>query len=136
MYRRFFCLVLMLFMLCGCRQEAPRETEALCNYVTRVDMTCSSGGQMLYKQYTQDEKIESVLYYLRLLENDGDLQMLPRNATGADFEILLFFSDGGCRSYRQKGAAYLSQDGGPWKILKQRQGRKLMTLFKLLPSDV
>ena len=136
MYRKITCLILVLFMLSGCRQEVPRETEALCNYVTRVDMTCNSGGQTVYKQFTQDAKIESVLYYLRLLEDDGDLNLLPRDATGADFEILLFFSDGGCRSYRQKGTAYLSQDGGPWRILKQRQGRKLMTLFKLLPSDV
>ena len=133
--RRVFIAVWILVLLSGCHRQEPAETEALCNYVTRVDITCHSGGQMLYKQYTQDPKIESVLYYLRLLEEEGAVSGLPRDAVGAEFEILLFFADGGCRSYRQKGEEYLSRDGGPWLMLKQRQGRKLMTLFKLLPSD-
>ena len=134
--RRVFIAVWILVLLSGCHRQEPEETEALCNYVTRVDITCHSGGQMLYKQYTQDPKIESVLYYLRLLEDDGYVEKLPRSADGAEYEIQLFFSDGGIRRYQQKGAEYISQDAGPWRILKPRQGRKLLTLFRLLPSDV
>ena len=136
MYRRFFCLLLLMLMLTGCRQEVPRETAPLCRFVTRVDVTCHYGGQTVYKQYTNDGKMESVLYYLRLLEDDGYVEKLPRSADGAEYEIQLFFSDGGIRRYQQKEAEYISQDAGPWRILKPRQGRKLLTLFRLLPSDV
>ena len=128
--------VLACFCLAGCSRQLPEETAPLCHYVVRAEVVCHIGNETVSKQFTEDGKIESVLYYLRLLEDDGDLERLPRNAEGADFEILLFFSDGGCRLYRQKGAEYISQDGGPWRILKQRQGSRLQTLFKLLPGDI
>ena len=133
--RKVLCTVLAVFCLSGCHRQTSSETEPLCHYVVRAEVTCHTGGETVSKQFTADAKIESVLHYLRLLEDNGDVDRLPRNAEGADYEILLFFSDGGCRLYRQKGTGYLSKDGGPWLILKQRQGSRLQTLFKLLPSD-
>ena len=136
MYRRIAFLLLLIVLLTGCNQEQPVETAPLCRFVTRADITCYHGGQTVYKQYTQDRKIESVLYYLRLLQDKGELGQLPRDAEGVDYEIRLFFSDGTVRSYRQKGIAFISQNQGPWRILKPRQGRKLLTLFRLLSSDI
>jgi len=136
MYRRFFCLLLMLFTLCGCRQEVPQETDPLCRYVTQVDMTCRQPTDVHHKHFTQDAKIESILFYLRLLHDHGDIDTLPPDAEPTDYEIILSFSDGSQRVYHQRGSAYLSQDGGPWLILEQWQGRKLQTLFRLLPSDI
>ena len=135
MYRIFFVFLAAL-LLSGCRQEAPPEPEPLYHYVTRVDITCNYGGENCYKQFTQEEKIRSILHYLRLLQDDGSLEDLPADKSGAEYEILLFFSDGGCRTYRQMDTDYICQDEGRWRILKPSQGRKLLTLFRLLPSDV
>ena len=136
MYRRLFCLLLMLFTLCGCSQKVPQETKPLCRYVTQVDMTCRQSTDVHHKHFTQDGKIESILFYLRLLHDHGDIDTLPPDAEQTDYEIILTFSDGSQRVYHQRGSAYLSQDGGPWLILEQWQGRKLQTLFRLLPSDL
>ena len=136
--RKILNLFLIVLCLSGCRQEAavPTQTAPLYRYVTQVDVTCRQADQVLHKQYIQDEKIESVLHYLRLLYDHGDIETLPADADQTDYEIILSFSDGGRRVYHQRGSAYLSQDGGPWLILEQWQGRKLLTLFRLMPSDV
>ena len=138
MRRIFLWILCVCGLLSGCYRkepERPAETEPLCRYVIRADVICRTGNVSQAKQYIREEKLQSVLNYLRLLEDVGDVPGLPKDVSGADYEILLYFSDGSCRVYRQKGAAYLSQDGGPWQILKQRQGSRLYTLFKLLPSD-
>lgn len=132
---RLFFLVPLLFF-CGCKKEpVPEETAPLCRVVTQVDVTCRQGGTVLTKQYTQDPKMESILIYLRLLRHHGDLQILPAWAVEPEYEIRLFFSDGAQRVYIQKSNQYLSQDGGPWLILEPSQGRKLMTLIRLMPGD-
>ena len=136
--RKLILLLFTVLSLTGCSRSVPvpTETAPLCRYVTQVDMTCRQPADVLHKHFTRDEKIESILFYLRLLHDHGDIDTLPPDAEQTDYEIILSFSDGSQRVYHQRGSAYLSQDGGPWLILEQWQGRKLQTLFQLLPSDI
>ena len=126
----------MLLVLSGCRRETPPKTDIpQCRYVTRIDIHWEQGDATLDRAYTRDSEMESILLYLRLLQNDGTADTTPEIPEGGSYAITLTMSDGSSRVYRQKGAAYFSREDGQWLAIKPRQGRYLLTLLRLMPGE-
>ena len=133
----FLCILTLLGTgLAGCRQEpVPKETEPLCRYVTRIDVRWEENGQALHRTYTRDGEMESVLLYLRLLQDDGTVRKPPIREPGGEFTILLSMSDGSSRTCIQRGYQYFCWEDGTWIRIKTGQGRRLGRLLRLMPSN-
>ncbi len=137
-------LILIISSCSACSAKTTLRTNALCRYVVQADITCRDNGQVLHRKYTNDEKIEVILLYLRTLEKRGKVtesyevnfeKILENSEVKTEYEILLTFSDSNQKIYQQKGDKYLSVDNGYWENIMPKQGHRLSKIFKLLPSD-
>ena len=124
-----FCLCLSLFS--GCKQR--EAALPLCRVVTQIDIDCQQPDVQIRRHYTDNQKMQYVLIYLRLLK--------PRStfsapAAGKDiYNICIRFSDGSQRIYRQTAHRFLSRDDGPWKAIDPGSAAGLYYLMRQLPSD-
>lgn len=135
MKRYFKFLILLCFstVLSGCvAEKAP--TQPLCKVVTQVDITCQQQDVLIRRRYTDSDKMQFVLVYLRLLKTRQMAQPEP-GQTEDLYEIRIHFSDGGQRLYRQKAHRFLSRDDHPWQAIDPEQAAGLYALMRALPSD-
>ncbi len=135
------CLVLWvavsLCLCCGCsRKSAQRPTKPSVRYVTQVDVTCKKGESALRWYYTDPEKIEPMLLYLKLLQRRGTAEVDPVRVEGDHYEIVLHYSTGERRIYYQHADQYLSQDYKPWERINPEQAKDLQLLLDQMPSDI
>ena len=122
------------FIISGCsKNDTPANP--LCRVVTRVDISCQHENILIQRHYTQNEKMESVLLYLRLLKPLGKPQTDPDSIDAEIFEITVHLSDGKQRIYRQKAHRYFSQQTRPWETIDPQQASMLYSIMRHLPSD-
>ena len=127
-------LILLCFsaiIMSGCIQNNAPHTRV----VTQVDISCQQETFQLHRHYTDPQKMEYVLLYLRLLKPMGKTDPLPDDLKRDLYEITLSMSDGTQRSYRQLAHRYLSKDAGPWRPIDPKQAAGLYFLMQKLPSD-
>ena len=117
-----FPIIIMLF-LSGCSAKPQYKV------VTQVEV---SSGETRYRYHTP-KKMEKFLYYLRSLETWGPAQL--DELTGVDYQILLTFSDGSTKRYRQRGTQSLAINNGGWCKVKDERGSKLPLLLEAVPPD-
>lgn len=126
-------LCIFLLLLSGCRRvETPQPT---CRVVTGVDISFRYEDMRLQRHYTDNEKVESVLLYLRLLKPLGKAhhaQELPEEDL---YEITVHLSDGSDRIYRQKAHRYFSRPERPWEQIDPGQASQLYQLMRHYHSD-
>ncbi len=121
-------------LLCGCRASAAGQPAQPLRVVTQVDVTCRQDEDIWQRHYTQPEKAQAVLSYLRLLKYRGT--ETPEETDGLLFEIQVLFSNGSQKAFFQQGDSHLRRDGGPWEKIDPEQGCKLLPLLERLPSDL
>lgn len=128
--KRWIVCLLLAFLLTGCHREQP----SVCRVVTRAQVLCHSGSNALYRSYSSQQDIGSLLTYLRMLDVDNLGGELPEDS---EFSCKIILEDnlGGQTVYRQAGYGYLSKDNGPWKQIGSTQGSLLYPLLLLLPGD-
>ena len=135
-WKYFLFWICLLFMFSGCHQaETAKPTRPLCTYITQIDVFYQQSGQKMHLQFTEDEKIEPILHYLRLLKYYGDAETAPGLSDTVEYKLLLTASDGTQRLYRQKGDAYLSWDDAAWQALDPQQAQLLAPLLRLLSAE-
>lgn len=121
-----------LLFFSGCRKE---NTRTFSHLVTAVDITCQYQDVQIARHYTQQQKMEYVLLYLRLLEPAHR----PCETAGENwedvYEIRLSLGDGNQRLYRQRAHRYLAVDGRPWQTIDPEKAEGLYRLMRRLPSD-
>lgn len=134
--KKIFWILMGGMLLCGCSANAqgPEPTPPLC-VVTQVDVTCRSPGDILERHYTQPQKMEAVLNYLRLLEYRGQADCDPEQLIGNAYKIMVQLSDGCSHCYYQRADQYLSRDRKPWERIDPDQARQLYLLLVELPGD-
>ncbi len=110
----------------------PKRNTPLCRVVTRVDIRCDEES---LRTYTDTEKIEAVLLYLRLLDPLRPAKAAPEQFPNGEFQIQLTFSQGENRVFRQKAHRFFARDNAPWQTMDPRQATGLYTLILALPSD-
>ena len=124
-------LVVIMCLISGCsRAEAP-----VSRVVTKIDVVCTQSNTQVIRTYKHPKKMEALLYYLRTLRYCGKADTDPEQIRGDAYHIVLTYSDGTSRVYRQRANRYLSRDARPWEQIDPRQGRSLPLLLKLMPED-
>lgn len=126
-------LCFSVFLLCGCGQDTPAKP--LCRVVTGVDISFRHEDMHLQRHYTDTQKMESVLLYLRLLKPLGKPESIPETADRDVYEITVHLSDGDTRIFRQKAHRYLSVPDRPWQLIDPGQAVGLYQLMRHYPSD-
>jgi hypothetical protein len=126
-----YLLFLFLFLLSGCGKNFSPAYRA----VTAVDISFRYEDMLLQRHYTQSDKIESVLLYLRLLKSLGTT---TEHATGDNrdvYDIAVRFSDGTTKHYLQKSHRFLSRRAHVWERIDPGQAANLYALMRHYPSD-
>lgn len=132
MKKLFVFLLFLIFLLCGCQKKPAAP---VCRVVTGVEITCQHEDVQIRKAYTDMEKMEYVLLYLRLLKPLGKPKTAP-SAVNADlYEITLQLSDGSRKIYRQKDHRYFAVDQAPWQEIAPEQAEGLYRLMRKIPDD-
>lgn len=134
MKKLLIVLCLSATLLCGCGKKDP-PPEPLARVVTQVDISCQHGHTLIRRHYTDPDKMEYVLLYLRLLKPRGKPEQDPEQLEHAVFEITVHLSDGNKRHYRQKAHRYFSRDSRPWELIDPAQAAGLYRLMEKVPSD-
>ncbi len=135
--RRWFVafLVLCTGMLCSCRQVQPEQTVPKTRVVTRIQVSYTHGMTQLQRTYSTNQKMETVLLYLRLIKEEGRAVIDPERLDGASCTITVEYSDGKKNVYYQRGDGYLSRNSRPWQRIDPKHGRWLRPMLENIPSD-
>lgn len=123
----FLCLLLM-----GCK--GPKTTPEN-RFVTGVHVQLKQEAETLERSYTDPQKMEVVLYYLRALRLREPTTIDPERLLGREFRIDLTYSDGSTRQIFQRADRYLSEDLKPWQAVEQSKAAFLYPLLQSMPSD-
>lgn len=129
-----FICCFCLFILSGCIKNDTLQ-KPLCRVVTQVDISCQTEHMLMQRHYTQTNKMEYVLLYLRLLKPQGKPDADPDQINKEVYEITLHLSDGSKKLYKQKAHRYFSRDSRPWETIDPAQAAGLYRLMQKLPSD-
>ena len=120
------------FLLSGCTRE---ESAASFPLVTEISVHYENGTIQGQLSYNDDEKMQLILTYLRLLKPYGQPPEDPETAEGTLFEISLHYADGGSTVYRQKADRYLKSGEEPWLCIPPQKATELSVLLGYLEED-
>ena len=134
MHRCFF-VILLLYFLTGCTYYAPPGANHPVRVVTRVDVSTTQDGQLLHYHYSETDKMEAILRYLRNLNPDRSTPITPDTFRTDTYEIRLTLSDGTQTVYHQIYDEYLQKNGGQWQSIDSTKGAAIQQLLLILPSD-
>lgn len=132
MKRTAAALIILCVLLSGCGHTARDPMQP--RTVTAITADYSSGTISLRRQYTDQEKLRSVLNYLRCLSATSASDLSPEQETSVA-RIVLTYSDGSTKTYDQWGDQYLRIDGGPWLRIPADKGQEFPLLLGLMESD-
>ena len=122
----FLCL-----LLAGCRLQTFQPVRV----VTRVDVSCDRGYQVMRRQYTNPEKISMVLNYLRLQKDLGPPDTNPESAPGERMQIDVVMSDGTHRFYYQHAGEFLSEKNQIWHEIDSELASGFQLRLQMIPTD-
>lgn len=130
-------LALLVLLLSGChRQPLPGASQPIYRAVTSVTVTYKNGPIRTQRRYTSDEKMRKVMNYLRLIDPYGTPEEDPETAEGSDIHIILSYSDGFQKTYRQVGDRYMMEDGGKWQKIDPTKAEELGEILGQMESDI
>ena len=132
--RKIALLVLFSLILGGCC-NINKETVGQPNLVTHIIADYQKGALVFHREYSNSEKVRSVLNYLRLLNTYGPPEEPPEGGKLSRIRITIHFSDSTNKVYEQWADQYLRIDGGPWSLLDPQQGQELYLLLTMMESD-
>ena len=133
--RRVLIFIIITLFLCGCTYYAPTGKNHAVRVVTQVDVLSTQGGQLQAYHYTDGEKVQAILSYLRKLSPDRQTPITPDTFRTDAYQIVLTLSDGSQSVYCQIYDEYLQKNSGPWRSIDRVQGAVLPHLLSKLPSD-
>lgn len=124
--------IAFLLFLSGCSKKVPSAYRA----VTAVDISFRYEDTHLQRHYTQNDKIESVLLYMRLLKPLGKPASQPPADDRDVYDITVRFSDGSTKLYHQKAHRFFSRREQVWERIDPGQASELYHLMRHYPSDI
>ncbi|MBR4017070.1 MAG: hypothetical protein IKK11_04580 [Oscillospiraceae bacterium] len=127
--KRIWMILAICLLLTGCGVK----TRSVYRVVTGVEVAYSRAGDTLYRTYTKQASMGSILTYLRLLRPFGPT--VPKESFDTSCTIKLQYSDGTDSVYLQQGNRYLRRDGEEWQNIDRSRATLLYPLLLLLPSD-
>lgn len=120
-------------ILSGCARNHAVNSHSL--IATEIDIVTQHEKALVHRHYTDPEKMESVLMYLRLLQPVGKPEVSPDEIADDVFLITVHLSNGEKRYYRQAEHRYFTESNFPWFAIDPGQAAKLYALMRHYPSD-
>ena len=134
MKKTVLIVILAAAVLMGCSlTRGPVQTQP--RTVTQITADYRSGVIELHRQYTDADKMRAVLNYLRCLTPSGIPDEDPTSVAGSVVQIVLTYSDGSTKTYRQRADQYLQIEDGAWQSIPSEKGREFPLLLGLMESD-
>ncbi len=130
---KIWLLIAAVSCLLGCHKQVDMQQ---CRVVTEVTVTYLNGPIQCQRKYLNADKMQQVLNYLRTANPYGVPAEDPEHADGSDFYIVLTYSDGCQKYYRQKANRFLRDPDGLWKKLDPTRAEKLGQIIGQMESDV
>ena len=127
----FLAAAMVCCLLAGC----GRGADAPLRVVSRIDVTCDRGYQILRRQYTEPEKITMVLNYLRLQKDLGKPNVDPEMILGDRMRIDVILSDGTHRFYYQQSGQFLSEKKDDWHKIDPKLASGFELRLQMIPTD-
>lgn len=124
--------IFLIFLMNGC----GRKTPILPRVVVRIDVAFDSRHCSLRRAYTEDEKIEQILSYIRTIGVQKTPQIDPTVQKTSLYHITLHFSDGQKKFYCQKGSVYWREGHSPWKEVSKNSTQGFLQTISAMPSDI
>lgn len=134
--KKCMIIFILLGLLCaGCGYHAPIATMPTHKVVTGIDITFQNGPLYARRIYSDNEKMSAILHYLRSIDPYGTPQEVPEQVAGSDFYIVLNYSDGSQKLYRQHADRYLQEGSGSWKCIDPKKAMELSRILGQMASD-
>lgn len=133
--RKLLCFLLSFFLLIPLSGESPPPKCASYSIVTQIEVLSRYHGQNYLRTYTQPEKMEILLNYLRFLRFQGALNNEPTDLGGDLYEIRIVYSDSSVKLYRQREYSFQDKGNRRWQRIDAKQAHLLYPLLLLLPED-
>ena len=127
-----FCFFAIIMSGCGDHDTQVKTSDHI---VTQVDVLCQQEHIRIQRHYTNNEKMESVLLYLRLLNPQGTPDANPNLLEKDVYEITVHLSGGKKRVYRQTAHRYFSKDFQAWEMIEPGKAFELYHILQKFPSD-
>lgn len=135
MKRKLLMIFLCMLVLSGCRARPGSHAQQALRVVTGITVHYENGAIRGTLQYAEDEKMQLILNYLRLIRPYGEPEEDPEAVDGTLFQIILTHPDGSTKQYRQKADRYLQTDQGPWLCIPSQKAMELSLLLGYLETD-
>ena len=133
MKKLFVFLALFAVILCGCKQK---NAAAQPRVVTAVDIYCRHKDKEFSRHYRENEKLEAVLLYLRLLKPERAFVAQAQPSSDDLYEIHVHLSDGQTRLYKQRDHRYFWRSNTGWQTIPAQQAAGLYALLRHYQSDL
>ena len=132
-FRKILPVILLLCtILCGCENQDVYLPKT----VTQVDITGTHLSRPIQRHYTEPQKMETVLNYLRLLDYKGTTTLDPLWLPGDDWSITLGFSTGESKQYRIRADRFLCRPSGVWEKVESEGKASLYPYLMATASDL
>ena len=134
MKKIMIAILILGLLLCGCSridETVPGQPRV----VTAISALYDSGAVQLRRQYTDAQKMQAVLTFLRCLDPYGTAAEDPESVGGNAAQITLVYSDESTKTYELRGDQYFRVNGGSWQNIRSEQAQELPLLLGLMESD-
>ncbi len=136
MKRIYTAGLLLILLICGgCSRQAAMPQSTTHRVVTEIHVFYENGPIRTQRHYFTSEKMQAVLNYLRLLNPYGVATESPNSVSGSNFDIVLTYSDGGEKRYRQHADRYLQEGNGQWRQIDPKKALELSRILSQMESD-
>lgn len=121
----------LCLLFTGCNMPQTQKSRL----VTAMVLEVRQEDQVLCRQYTDPQKMEVVLSYLRALTGREHNCADPEQYAGPRYRIELHYSDGSTGYVFQHADRFLSRDFHPWQEIDSRHAAFLLPLVENMPND-
>lgn len=131
--RKIYIIIIGFFLILSANAKFNQEKPS--SLVVRAEVAGIRAGEQVFRRYTQSEKISGVLNHLRKLTPYIPAKENPETQPGESYAIVLHFSDGRKRIYRQHANEFLSVDNQLWRHIDKEQAAQLYPYLERTESD-
>lgn len=124
-----FFIMIALF---GCQAQSPASPRI----VASVTVNWDREGHSFTRHYTDTEKMEAVLEYLRLLKTEQPAEAVFEYPEDASYCITVSLLDGTAHTYRQQQHRFFRREQMPWQEISPAQAAQLYGVLRQNKSDL
>lgn len=123
----------MVFLCVGCVPQKAEQNPY--RVVTQIDVHYYNKPTASAGSFSEPEKMQKILYYLRRISPYGRPTDDPEQVLGSDFYITLIYSDQTQKTYQQRDNRFMRINGGQWKRIDPKRALMLSQILNTMDSD-